>query len=399
MTPRFDVIVCGGGLAGAAAALAAGRSAKNVALIAPQNPIPDGRTTALMMPSVRFLKQLGIDSDFLEQAAPLKTMRIMDDTGRLLRPPPLTFRAQEISEEAFGYNILNGELQKILMHALHNEERVTVFEVAAEKITHEEDGVRVALEDGAQLDGSILAGSDGRNSLVRRSAGISSRSWSYPQTAIVLNFDHEYDHDDTSNEFHTPAGPFTQVPLGRHRSSLVWAMSPPDADERKQDTDDVLGQHVEERLHSMLGKVKITSERGFFPFSGLIANQFGKGRSVLLGEAGHVFPPIGAQGFNLGLRDVSIFMDLLRQYGTGGESKIGDAFDRGRRSDVGSRTYGVDILNRSLLNGFLPVQMARYAGMTALAHIPPLRAFAMREGMSPGQSMLSGAAKRHQGFG
>lgn len=399
MTPQFDVIVCGGGLAGAAAALAAGRSAKKVALIAPQNPTPDGRTTALMMPSVRFLTQLGVGSAFLEQAAPLKTMRIVDDTGRLLRSPPLTFRAQEISEEAFGYNILNAELQKILINALHNEERVTVFEVAAEKITHEEDGVRIVLEDGAQLDGRILAGSDGRNSLVRRSAGISTRTWSYPQTAIVLNFDHEYDHDDTSNEFHTPAGPFTQVPLGRNRSSLVWAMSPSDADERKQETDDVLGRQVEKRLHSMLGKVKIVSARGFFPFSGLIAAQFGKGRSVLLGEAGHVFPPIGAQGFNLGLRDVSLFMDLLREFGNGGEAKIGDAFDRGRRSDVGSRTCGVDILNRSLLNGFLPVQMARYAGMTALAHIPPLRAFAMREGMGPARSLLYGAANQHQGFG
>lgn len=396
---RFDVIVCGGGLAGAAAALAAVRSAMNVALVAPQDPAPDGRTTALMMPSVHFLGKLGIDSAFKEHAAPLKAMRIIDDTGRLLRSPPLTFRAQEISEQAFGYNIPNADLQKILMQALRDEDSIQVFNVAAEHITYEDDCIRVALTDGTQLDGRILAGSDGRNSLVRRSAGISARSWSYPQTAVVLNFDHEYDHDDTSNEFHTPSGPFTQVPLRRNCSSLVWAMNPSEADKRKQDSDADLCQHIEKRLHSMLGKVSIVSERRFFPFSGLMADQFGKGRSVLLGEAGHVFPPIGAQGFNLGLRDVSLFMDLLRQIPAGGEATIGDAFDRGRRTDVGSRTLGVDILNRSLLNGFLPVQMARFAGMTALAHIPPLRAFAMREGMGPGRSSLHGAATRHQGVG
>ena len=244
-----------------------------------------------------------------------------------------------------------------------------------------------------------MLSADGVNSILRESASIGTRKWSYPQTAVVLNFDHEYDHNDTSNEFHTPSGPFTQVPLGRNRSSLVWAMKPSEADRRKQDSDADLGLHIEKRLHSMLGKVSIASERRFFPFSGLMADRFGKGRSVLLGEAGHVFPPIGAQGFNLGLRDVSLFMDLLRQVPAGGEATIGDAFDRGRRSDVGSRTLGVDLLNRSLLNGFLPVQMARYAGMTALAHISPLRALAMREGMGPGRSPLHGAATRHQGGG
>ena len=399
MTSQFDVIVCGGGLAGAAAALAAGRLAMKVALVAPQDPAPDGRTTALMMPSVRFLKKLGIDSAFKEYAAPLKTMRIIDDTGRLLQSPPLTFRAQEISEQAFGYNISNADLQKILMQELSHEGGIEVLNVAAEHIIYQDDCIKVTLTDGTQLEGRILAGSDGRNSLVRRSAGISARSWSYPQTAVVLNFDHEYDHDDTSNEFHTPSGPFTQVPLGRNRSSLVWAMKPSEADRRKQDSDADLGLHIEKRLHSMLGKVSIASERRFFPFSGLMADRFGKGRSVLLGEAGHVFPPIGAQGFNLGLRDVSLFVDLLRQVPAGGEATIGDAFDRGRRSDVGSRTLGVDLLNRSLLNGFLPVQMARYAGMTALAHISPLRALAMREGMGPGRSPLHGAATRHQGVG
>lgn len=384
MTPRFDVIVCGGGLAGTSAALAVARSGLKAALIAPPLPSADGRTTALMMPSVRFLDELGLWQTISETASPLRVMRIIDDTDRLLRSPPLTFRAQEIGEEAFGYNISNAPLLQIIMQSTRNESGVSIFETAAESIALQGDCVTVILADGTKLEGDLIAGADGRNSLTRSAAGIPIRSWSYPQTALVLNFEHQYDHADTSNEFHTPSGPFTQVPLGPKRSSLVWAMKPADADQMKDRPDEALANEIERQSHSILGKVTIVSGRHFFPFSGLIASRFGSGRTVLLGESGHVFPPIGAQGFNLGLRDVSRFVEVLRQAGPDNAETITRRYDRLRLADIRSRTMGVDLLNRSLLNRFLPVQMARYAGMMALAHIPPLRTLAMREGMEPG---------------
>ena len=135
----------------------------------------------------------------------------------------------------------------------------------------------------------------------------------------------------------------------------------------------------------MLGKVTVESKVHAFPFSGMIARSFGRKRTVLIGEAGHVFPPIGAQGLNLGLRDVLVLMDVLES--TGGPQQaeqVAARYDRRRRSDIVSRTASVDILNRTLLHDFLPVQLARSAGLAALASIAPLRNYAMREGLKPG---------------
>ena len=119
---------------------------------------------------------------------------------------------------------------------------------------------------------------------------------------------------------------------------------------------------VEARMQSMLGKVTIESAVQQFPFSGMIARTFGHDRVLLIGEAGHVFPPIGAQGLNLGLRDVVDFVDVSRAFGSlDRKNDIARRYDRLRRLDVTSRTLGVDMLNRSLLSGFLPVQLMRSA--------------------------------------
>lgn len=139
-------------------------------------------------------------------------------------------------------------------------------------------------------------------------------------------------------------------------------------------------------MQSMLGKVTVEPGVQAWPLSSLVANHFGKGRIALIGEAAHAFPPIGAQGLNLSLRDIIALVDLL---GTVPERSIpadaGDRFDRRRRADVWSRTYSVDLLNRSLLSAFLPVQMVRAAGLHILSAVSPLRNMLMREGVEPGR--------------
>src|SRR5690606_3720329 len=151
---------------------------------------------------------------------------------------------------------------------------------------------------------------------------------------------------------------------------------------------DDLSRSVEARMQSMLGKVTVEPGVQAWPLSSLMADRFGKGRVALIGEAGHAFPPIGAQGLNLSLLDIIALTDLLS---TTPERPIpadaGDLFNRRRRSDIISRTFGVDILNRSLLSDFLPVQMLRATGLRLLAGVPPLRNFVMREGVEPGRGL------------
>ncbi|MEC9342548.1 MAG: FAD-dependent monooxygenase, partial [Pseudomonadota bacterium] len=140
---------------------------------------------------------------------------------------------------------------------------------------------------------------------------------------------------------------------------------------------------IERLMQSMLGRIRILGEVQAWPLSGMTARRFGSGSLVLVGEAAHVFPPIGAQGFNLGIRDVQL-VDRLTAAGKGGLSRLGDSYHARRLADIGTRTASIDLLNRSLLSGFLPVQAARSLALHAFSGIGPLRRMVMREGVAPG---------------
>lgn len=390
MTKLYDVAVVGGGLAGICAALAAAEAGCRTAIVAPENQAPDGRTTALMMPSVALLQKLDVWTRVRDKAAPLRTMRILDGTSRLLRAPTVSFHSSELDLDAFGYNISNAPLLDALHEALAEAKNVDRYQQPVGAASDQADHADLELADGQHIKAALVAGADGRNSLIRRTLGIKVRDWRYRQTALVMNFSHEFSHGDASNEFHTEDGPFTQVPLPGFQSSLVWAMKPADAETMAGQPPEQLALAVEQRMQSMLGKIRIESAVQSFPFSGMIAHSFAKGRFMLIGEAGHVFPPIGAQGLNLGLRDVVDFVEVIRSNdGVSDTQRIADRYNRLRRSDVASRTFGVDLLNRSILSGFLPVQMLRSGGLSLLSRIALLRQLAMREGINPGSGFRS----------
>lgn len=383
---QIDVAVIGGGLAGTIAAIALARGGRQVALIAAPAAGTDRRTTALMDQSIRFLERLSLWDQIEPSAAPLNTMQIIDGTNRLLRAPPIAFRASEIGLDSFGYNIPNASLIGVLNTAARSEGNIEIIEATARTVAIGKDEVTISLDNDDTVIASFLVGADGRRSLVRESAGIKVRNWSYPQAAMVLNFAHSLPHQDISTEFHTESGPFTQVPLPGNRSSLVWVQKPAEASARAEVPIDRLGGLVEERMQSLLGKVVI--EDGsvqVWPLSGMTAHRFGQGRVALIGEAAHVFPPIGAQGLNLSLRDIMALVDIVcARSDKPIAADAGDSFDRRRRPDILSRTASVDLLNRSLLSDFLPVQVLRAAGLHMLSAVPPLRNIVMREGIEPG---------------
>jgi 2-octaprenyl-6-methoxyphenol hydroxylase len=385
---NFEVAVIGGGLAGMVAAVAIARGGRNVALIAPPAPKEDRRTTALMDQSIRFLDRLTLWDKLKPATAALTSMRIIDGTNRLLRAPATTFRAPEVGLDAFGYNFPNAALMAVLEAAIAGEGNITRFTAFAETIEIGADAVTITLADGDVLSADFAIGADGRKSKLRETAGIDVRNWSYPQSAMVLNFSHSVPHQNISTEFHTEHGPFTQVPLPGSRSSLVWVQNPAEAAANAELSLEDLSRLVEERMQSMLGKVTVEEGVQVWPLSGMMAHRFGKGRIALVGEAAHVFPPIGAQGLNLSLRDIMALTDILcsrAELPVAADS--GDQFDRKRRADIMTRTASVDLLNRSLLSDFLPVQMLRAAGLHILSAIPPLRSIVMREGIEPGRGL------------
>ncbi len=382
---QIEVAVIGGGLAGMITAFALARGGRSVALVAAPHNKADKRTTALMDQSIRFLERLTLWDRIAPSATPLTTMRIIDGTSRLLRAPTVSFRSSEIGLDAFGYNIPNAVLLDNLSEAIDAEGNVSRIEATASEITFGDDGVSITLDNGDSIDAAFVVGADGRNSMVRETLEIKTKGWSYPQSAMVLNFSHSLPHQNISTEFHTESGPFTQVPLPGRRSSLVWVQKPAEAAVNAEKSLEELGRQVEERMQSMLGQVTIEDSVQVWPLSGMTAYRFGKGRAALIGEAAHVFPPIGAQGLNLSLRDILALTDILcSRADLPIPATSGDSFDRKRRADILSRTASVDLLNRSLLSDFLPVQMLRAAGLHVLSAIAPLRNIVMREGIEPG---------------
>ena len=395
----FDIAIVGGGLSGLIAALAAADKGLQTALVAPPVAEPDGRTTALLADSIAFLEEIGLWEGIKPIAHALRTMRILDGTNRLIRAPQADFRASEIGLDAFGYNLENKVLAALLRERIAAATAIAVFEKPAAALKEIAPGRHaVMLEDGRTIEAAAYVAADGRHSMMRQALGIASRQWRYPQIALVMNLGHTLDHHDTSTEFHTETGPLTLVPLGEKRSSLVIVLDEAGADTLAALDETALARELEHRMHSVLGKLEIVSPVGRFPLSGALANRFGKDDVMLIGEAGHAFPPIGAQGLNLGIRDIRAAVSLAAASGHQSAQTIGERYHRERASDVASRTASVDLLNRSLLSAFLPVQALRAAGLYLLANAGPLRRMMMREGVLPGMGFENLSQKLRSGF-
>lgn len=383
-------IVVGGGPAGLTAAISLAEGGVQTALVGLRPAKTDNRTTALLVGSVVALDTLGVWAMCADKAAPLRTMRIVDDTGRLWRAPEVKFSADEIELDAFGHNIENRHLINALAERARNLPALSIVEDEVVAISSQADAIAVTLEGGKSLRAQIVVGADGRQSLCRAAAGIMTDEHRYPQTAMTLCLSHSRPHRDTSTEFHTPSGPFTLVPLPGNRSSLVWVIDPAIADELAALDDMALAVRIEQASHSILGKLQIEPGRGMFPLTVSTARRFAGERIALVGEAAHVLPPIGAQGLNLGLRDAATIAEFVvaaqRAGHDLGGTEVTSRYDRMRRTDVGSRALAIDLLNRSLLSDFLPVQGARGLGLYLLDRIGPLRRAVMREGVAPAAS-------------
>lgn len=375
-----DILVAGGGTAGLAAAAALGGLGLSVLCV---DPAPAGatdlRTTAVLGPGVALLAQAGAWP--APEATPLAVMRIVDLGAGV--PVARDFRAGDVGQDTFGFNVPNRALQAALearIAALPNVElrRGAAFRARAP----EGDRVRVTLTDGAAT-ARLLIGADGRDSPVRAACDIEAETWRYGQKAVIFGVTHERPHDGVSIEVHDRGGPFTLVPLpdrdGRPASSVVWMTGGPEAQRLMALPDAAFAGAANARSGGVMGPLTPVGPRQAWPVVTRLARRMTARRTALMAEAAHAVPPIGAQGLNMSLADLAALLALARDRPTeiGDESWLG-AYAAARERDVRVRALGIDALNRA---SQAPLGPLRALGVAALHDVAPLRRALMRLGL------------------
>jgi 2-octaprenyl-6-methoxyphenol hydroxylase len=320
-------------------------------------------------------------------------MRLVDDTGRLIRAPEVRFSSGEIGLDQFGYNIDNRSLMVALEERAAELPALTRFDGEAAGIDPHDADVSIRTSGGQTLSARLVVGADGRQSPSRQAAGIEVRHRDLHQSALTFNITHSRPHRNISTEFHTPNGPCVFVPLPGNRCSVVWVSTTREAERLMSLGDDELSDAAEKQSHSILGRVQVEPGRNIFPLSIESPRQFASHRVALVGESAHVVPPIGAQGLNMGLRDAADIAEIAGNAISLGEDpgspQVLARYQSARRADVASRMIAIDIANRSLLSDFVPMQSLRAAGLHLIGSFGPLRRLVMREGLAPSWKRVS----------
>ncbi len=383
---EFTAIISGAGPAGLAAACLFALDDVKTAVIAPPS-VADLRTTALMQPSLQLLKFIGVWTEELKSiSSPLMRLHLIDDTGNLVTAPTLEFSATELELEAFGWNIPLAQLIPLL-HKKAEVLGVTFINDISLNAVTDENQITIKTELGNSYSAKILLAADGADSALRNSLGITVENWSFDQSALATSFAHTASHQNISTEYHKSAGPFTTVPLPGNRSSLVWMERPARVEALLKLSDAELAIEIQLETKNMLGRISNLGPRKAFPMRGQRATKFATKRCMVLGEAAHVLPPIGAQGLNLSLRDAAQAADLIISSADPGAETNLQEYDKLRRADVVPRQQMVNLLNRSLLSTMPALSLARAAGLSALANFAPLRTLAMRQGLAPSANL------------
>jgi len=390
-----DIAVVGGGVAGLVAAAAFGTAGFSVVIVDPVPPITTGdakgsdlRTTAFLQPAQQFLKTAGLWNRLAPHAAPLQVMRIVDigTQAHVTRD----FDAAAISDLPFGWNLPNWLLRREIVAHLADLPNVDFRPgIGFTRMLARTDTAIVTLSDTAQLNARLVIGADGRGSAVRQAAGIGVRTMRYGQKALTFAVTHDAPHNNVSTEIHRSGGPFTLVPLpdhdGKPCSAVVWMEGGSEANRLAGLPEPEFEAAANDRSALLYGPLKMASRRSVWPIISQIAHELTAARTALVAEAAHVIPPIGAQGLNMSLRDLSCLLDLAvaRPDQIGAPAML-DAYASTRHPDIKLRVMGIDALNRASIAGSPAMQALRTKGIEALYGIKPVRRTLMQMGLGAG---------------
>lgn len=372
-----------------------------------EHPAFDGRAYAIAAGSRRLLEEAGVWDRLPEPVCPILDIRVSD--GRLARrasPLHLHFAHQDAGEAAapFGHMVEARSLRVALNGLLHALPALRVFAPAFADVARREDGCTVRIPGGPEIDCRLVVAAEGRNSPLRRAAGIPVTNLPYGQTGIVCAISHERPHNNTALEHFLPSGPFAQLPMcgspgvAPNVSAIVWTERTPIA-RRMLDLDDArFVQEIARRLGGHLGMVGALGRRWTYPLAAMHAHRYYDTRLVLVGDAAHTIYPIAGQGLNLGFRDAIALSEILieasRDGGDLGAPQLLRRYQQRRRPDNLLMLAATDTLDRLFSSDNPLLRLARDVGIASVHRIPPLKRLFMRQAM--GLPMPSRGAHRRQ---
>ncbi|UWQ41198.1 FAD-dependent monooxygenase [Leisingera aquaemixtae] len=391
MKNASDILIVGGGLNGPALALALAQTGHSVTVVDSLTPDKladegfDGRGYALALASQRLLQQTGVWQHVGGNAQPMLEIKVTDGhAGQGPSPFFIHFDHAELEEGPMGYMVEDRFLRRAFLQAMEDQPQITL--VSGRTVTAQapdQTGVTVTLDDGGELRGQVLVGSDGRRSGTARRAGIKRTGWDYGQTALVCAIDHEKPHHGIAHQFFMPPGPLAILPLPGNRSSIVWSERTETAKAIHALNDAEYIQALRPRFGDFLGEISLAGKRFTYPLNLTIANSFIGNRMALVGDAAHGMHPIAGQGLNAGLRDVGALAEVITEATRRGEDigspLVMERYQQWRRFDTASLVAATDVFNRLFSNDNPLLRLGRDIGMGVAGAIPGLRRNFVRE--------------------
>jgi 2-octaprenyl-6-methoxyphenol hydroxylase len=402
MSEDIEVCVIGAGPVGATLATLLATAGIRVAVVdaAPLPPMErpefDGRAYAIAATSRNLLEAAGVWDALPQPAGPIRRIHVAD--GRPGEAPSqlgLDFDSAETGGDPFGWMVEARSLRVALNARMAALAHLSLHAPAQAEVTRDETGATIRLSTGPVLKARLVIGAEGRNSPLRRAAGIGATRFDYHQMGIVGAIAHELPHDESALEQFLPNGPFAQLPMAAtadhaHVSAIVWTEKRHLAERFLAMPDDSYGHEIERRMGSHLGRVTPIGRRWSYPLAAMHAARYTDTRLALVGDAAHGIHPIAGQGLNLGFRDVAALAELLVEAmavgADPGSRGLLARYQAARRPDALMMLGATHALERLFGNNLPPLRLARRLGLAAVQRMPTLKQFFAKRAMGFGSA-------------
>ncbi len=378
-----DVLILGGGLVGAALAVALDVHGVSSIVIDPADPAVtlapgfDGRASAVASASHRMLDAIGVGATLAGRGCAIRQIRVSDG----LEPGKLDF-IPDASDGALGTMYENKLIRRTLFDAATVAEHVDLrMQTRAVSVDRGAAGVTMTLDSGEVVRAPLLVAAEGRKSPTREAAGITMAHWSYDHTAIIAAFHHERSHENIAYEIFYASGPFALLPLpdddAGHRSAIVWTVESKNAAGMLKLGERAFLAEATKRMGGFLGELSNLTPRSSYPLGFQHAARITDTRLALVGDAAHGIHPIAGQGLNLGFRDVATLAEVLVE-GKRLGLDLGDAallarYQRWRGLDTFMTAAATDTLTRLFGIPGKTASAVRRFGISAVDAIAPLK--------------------------